>query len=300
MTAVVQVPPTTQAHEPPKAARQRKFTPYLLLLPGIAWLVIFFVLPMIALASTSLQEGSLSEGYRVTWRWANYTEAVNQYLEQFARAFGYAAVATALALVISYPLAYAIAFKSGRWRNIMLVLVIAPFFTSFLVRTIAWKTILSDSGPVAGFFDGLGLLTFTDGRLLATNIAVVAGLTYNFLPFMTLPLFAALDRLDPQLIQAANDLYATPFTAFRKVTFPLSMPGVVAGTLLTFIPAAGDYINARLLGSPQQSVIGSIVDSQFLKVGDYPTAAAISFMLMIAIVLLVTVYIKRAGTEELV
>jgi spermidine/putrescine transport system permease protein len=300
MTAVTHVPPTAPAHQPPRAARQRTLTPYLLLLPGIAWLVIFFVLPMIALASTSLQEGSLSEGYRVTWRWETYTDALSQYIEQFVRAFGYAAVATAVALVISYPLAYAIAFKSGRWRNIMLVLVIAPFFTSFLVRTIAWKTILSDSGPVAGFFDALGLLTFTDGRLLATNVAVVAGLTYNFLPFMTLPLFAALDRLDPRLIEAANDLYASPFTAFRRVTFPLSMPGVVAGTLLTFIPAAGDYINARLLGSPQQSVIGSVVDSQFLRVGDYPTAAAISFMLMVTIVLLVMAYIKRAGTEELV
>jgi spermidine/putrescine transport system permease protein len=222
------------------------------------------------------------------------------YRGQFFRAFLYAAIATLLALIISYPLAYTIAFKAGRWRNVMLLLVIAPFFTSFLIRTIAWKTILSDTGFVADVMRGLGLLSLSDGRLLNTTFAVVAGLTYNFLPFMTLPLYASLERMDPRLIEAAEDLYSSPFTAFRKVTFPLSMPGVVAGTLLTFIPAAGDFINRRLLGNPQNTVIGDVIDSRFHVIVDYPTAAALSFVLMIAIVILVFAYIKRAGTEELV
>lgn len=303
MSAVAQVPGVPAPdlpREPPGPGAGRRLTPYLLLLPGVAWLAIFFVVPMITLASTSLQTGSLERGYRLTWRWANYTDALSTYLEQFVRAFWYAGLATLFALIISYPLAYTIAFKAGRWRNVMLVLVIAPFFTSFLVRTIAWKTILSDTGAVADTLRTLGLLTFTDGRLLNTGFAVVAGLTYNFLPFMTLPLYAALERIDPRFVEAAQDLYASPFTAFRKVTFPLSMPGVVAGTLLTFIPAAGDFINRRLLGSVQNSVVGDVIDTRFHEITDYPTAAALSFMLMIAIVILVTAYIRRAGTEELV
>jgi spermidine/putrescine transport system permease protein len=292
------VPETPQRQ--PSAGGGRRLTPYLLLLPGLLWLAIFFVVPMITLASTSLQTGSLERGYKLTWRWANYSDALGTYAEQFARAFWYAGLATLLALIISYPLAYTIAFKAGRWRNVMLVLVIAPFFTSFLVRTIAWKTILSDTGAVAETLRALGLLELTDGRLLNSGLAVVAGLTYNFLPFMTLPLYVALERIDPRLIEAAQDLYSSPFTAFRKVTLPLSLPGVVAGTLLTFIPAAGDFINRRLLGSTQNSVVGDVIDTRFHEITDYPTAAALSFMLMIAIVLLVVAYIRRAGTEELV
>jgi spermidine/putrescine transport system permease protein len=274
--------------------------PYLLLFPGLAWLAVFFVVPMIVLGSQSLQEGSIEQGYTLTWHWPTYTDALATYWPQFLRAFGYAALATVFALLISYPLAYTIAFKSGRWRNVWLVLVIAPFFTSFLIRTIAWKTILADNGIVADVLGGLGLLTWTGDRLLSTAPAVVAGLTYNFLPFMTLPIFAALDRMDPRQVEAANDLYAPPFTAFRKVTLPLSMPGVVAGTLLTFIPAAGDYINQRLLGSSKNNVVGSVIDTVFIKVGDYAIAAALSFVLMISIVTMVMVYVRRAGTEELV
>jgi spermidine/putrescine transport system permease protein len=289
-----------KAAPPVEDERRRSRVPYLLLLPGIAWLAVFFVVPMIALGSQSLQEGSIEDGYTLTWNWQTYTEALSQYWTQFLRAFWYAALATLFALLISYPLAYTIAFKAGRWRNVWLVLVIAPFFTSFLIRTIAWKTILADNGVVAEVMRGLGLLNWTDDRLLSTGPAVVAGLTYNFLPFMTLPIYAALERMDRRVVEAAHDLYASPFTAFRKVTVPLSMPGVVAGTLLTFIPAAGDYINQRLLGSSQNNVIGSVIDTQFIRVGDYPTAAALSFVLMISIVTLVVVYVRRAGTEELV
>ncbi|CAN5226471.1 ABC transporter permease subunit [soil metagenome] len=282
------------------AVRQRHpWVPYALLLPGGLWLVVFFVLPLFTLASTSLQEGSISTGYELTWRVGNYTDALGTFSSQFARSFRYAGIATVLALIISYPLAYTIAFKAGRWRNLMLLLVVAPFFTSFLIRTLSWKIILSDSGIVVSTLQAIGILG-PNGRLLATSAAVIAGLTYNFLPFMTLPLYAALERMDPRLIEAAGDLYANPFTAFWKVTWPLSLPGVVAGTLLTFIPASGDFINARLLGTPSQFMIGNVIESRFLVGLDYPTAAALSLTLMMTILIAVVVYVRRAGTEELV
>jgi spermidine/putrescine transport system permease protein len=207
-------------------------------------------------------------------------------------------MATAAALVIAYPLAYVIAFKSGRFKNLLLVLVVAPFFVSFLVRTLAWQSILADNGYVADFLRTLHVLS-ADGRLINTPFAVVCGLTYNFLPFMTLPLYASLDRVDPRLIEAAGDLYSAPFTAFRKVTWPLSLPGVVAGTLLTFIPAAGDYINAQLLGQTNNHMIGNVIDNLFLTQLDFPAAAACSVILMAAIVALVLVYVRRSGAEEL-
>jgi spermidine/putrescine transport system permease protein len=278
--------------------RRRPWVPYALLLPGMLWLVVFFVLPMFTLASTSLQEGSLQRGYELTWRWQNYTDAFVAFRSQFGRSFRYAGLATVLALVISYPLAYAIAFRAGRFKNLLLLLVVAPFFTSFLIRTLSWKILLSDNGWLVSTLRDVGILSPT-GRLLATPIAVVAGLTYNFLPFMTLPIYAALERLDPRLIEAAQDLYAGPLTAFRKVTLPLSMPGVVAGTLLTFIPAAGDFINVRFLGTPAESMIGTVIESRFLVLLDYPTAAALSLTLMLTILVLVTVYLRRTDTEDL-
>ncbi|MEU3873456.1 MULTISPECIES: ABC transporter permease [Streptomyces] len=290
-----------------KAVRRRKRVPYWLLLPGIAWLLVFFAAPLVYQASTSLQTGSLEEGFRVTWHFATYSDALAEYYPQFLRSVAYAATATALCLLLGYPLAYLIAFRAGRWRNLLMVLVIAPFFTSFLIRTLAWKTILADSGPVVRTLDSLHVLTVTNAlgvteghRVLATPLAVVCGLTYNFLPFMILPLYTSLERIDSRLLEAAGDLYARPLTTFRKVTLPLSMPGVVAGTLLTFIPAAGDYINAELLGSADQKMIGNVIQSQFLRVLDYPTAAALSFILMASILAMVTLYIRKSGTEEVV
>ncbi|MBH1934032.1 ABC transporter permease [Streptomyces sp. AV19] len=302
MTTTAPAPVPTAA-----PARRGRLTPYWLLLPGILWLLLFFVAPLVYQASTSVQTGSLEDGYRVTWHFATYWDALAQYYPQFLRSVGYATAATVLCLVLGYPLAYLIAFKAGRWRNLLMVLVVAPFFTSFLIRTLAWKTILSDGGPVVSALDALHVLGLTDAlgvteghRLLATPLAVVCGLTYNFLPFMILPLYTSLERIDGRLHEAAGDLYARPLTTFRHVTFPLSMPGVVAGTLLTFIPASGDYINAELLGSPDQKMIGNVVQSQFLRVLDYPTAAALSFILMAAILAMVTVYLRRAGTEDVV
>jgi spermidine/putrescine transport system permease protein len=295
------------APPPPPSRRGRRLVPYLLLLPGIVALGFLFVIPMVSLFSQSLQTGSLEEGYSLTWNWATYGDALSLYSTQFIRSFVYALTATVLALVIGYPVAYTIAFKAGRWKNVLLVLVIAPFFTSFLLRTLAWKTILSDNGIVVSIaekthiIDVLQWLQLVNAdHLLSTPFAVIMGLTYNFLPFMVLPLFASLDRIDGRLLEAGADLYGSPWTAFRKVTWPLSLPGVVAGTLLTFIPAAGDYINSTLLGNPNTTMIGQIIDGQFLKVGDYPTAAALSFILMVTILVLVSVYVWRAGTEELV
>ncbi|WP_395294197.1 ABC transporter permease [Kitasatospora hibisci] len=302
------IPPDGGTPPAPAPRTRRKLTPYWLLLPGIAWLVVFFAVPMVYQASTSLQTGSLEDGFRVTWHVSTYWDALVEYRWHFVRSFGYAATATLLCLAVGYPLAYTIAFKAGkRWRNVILILVIAPFFTSFLIRTLAWKTILSDGGPVVGALNALHVLDVTSAlgltsgdRVLATPLAVVCGLTYNFLPFMILPLYTSLERIDPRLHEAAGDLYARPFTTFRKVTFPISLPGVVAGTLLTFIPASGDYINAQLLGSPSEQMVGNGIQKQFLNVLDYPTAAALSFILMALILGMVTVYMRKAGTEELV
>ncbi len=278
-------------------ARGRKITPYILLFPGMAWLTVFFIVPLFSLVSTSLMQRVGIDEFAPALQIANYTDAITTYSDKYLLSFKYAGIATVLALAIAYPLAYFIAFKSGKWKNFLLVLVVAPFFASFLIRTYAWQTILTDDGVINQFVAGLGILP--ENRLLATPIAVVAGLTYNFLPFMTLPLYSSLDRIDPRLIEAANDLYAKPFAGFRKVTVPLSMPGVVAGTLLTFIPAAGDYINAVLLGGPNDKMIGYTIQARFVQMRDYPTAAALSFILLAMILILVMSYVRKAGTEEL-
>jgi spermidine/putrescine transport system permease protein len=293
---------------PPSSGRARgRMTPYVLLLPGMLWLALFFLVPMVFLVSQSLQTGSVEDGYSVTWAFSTYTDAISTYWVQFVRSFVYALIATVAALLIAYPLAYTIAFKAGRWKNVLLVLVIAPFFTSFLIRTLAWQTILQSDGIVVTVLDKLGIMQLLqwlqlipNDQLIHSPVAVVTGLTYNFLPFMTLPLYASLERLDPRLLEAGGDLYATPWTSFRKITFPLSLPGVVAGTLLTFIPAAGDYINSHLLGSTKTTMIGQVIDGQFLRVLNYPVAAALSVTLMASIVVLVAIYIRRAGTEDLV
>jgi len=276
--------------------------PNLLLLPGFAYLFTFIILQIINLAQTSTQTpiaGGDTGEYEQSLAFSNYIQAFVENKEQFGRSFLYATLATVFALAIAYPLAYAIAFKSGKFKNILLVLVVAPFFTSFLLRTVAWKQILGEEGFVVPGLRALNIIG-QQTTLTSTSIAVVAGMTYNFLPFMTLPLYASLERIDPRTIEAAGDLYANGLTAFRRVTVPLSMPGVVAGTLLTFIPAAGDYVNAAILGSPNTKMIGNVIESRYFKIVDYPTAAALSFTLMVAILILVTLYIRKAGTEELV
>ena len=282
-----------------KAARRRKAVPYLLLLPGGLWLAIFYIAPMIQLVGISLQEGTYQTGYSMTWRWENYADAFSLAGEHFLRSFLYAGAATLLALLIAYPLAYGIAFRGGKYKNLLLVLVLMPFLTPFLLRTLAWKVILADSGIVVETLKTLHIISPT-GRILATGWAVIAGITYNFLAFMTLPIYVSLEKIHPSMIEAANDLYAKPITAFRKVTLPLSLPGVVAGTLLTLIPAAGDFVNASLLGNPQRLMVGNIIDNRFLRIVDYPTAAALSFSLMLVILAIIIPYVRASGTEDLV
>jgi spermidine/putrescine transport system permease protein len=276
--------------------------PYLLLLPGFLFLFTFFILPIVNLAQTSTQTpiaGGDTGQYEQTLRFSNYVDAFTENQEQFVRSFVFALCATVLALAIAYPLAYAIAFKAGRFKNFLLVLVVAPFLVSFLLRTVAWKQILGEEGFVVPTLRTIGIISEST-TLTSTSFAVIMGMTYNFLPFMTLPLYASLERIDPRTMEASGDLYANGITTFRKVTLPLSMPGVVAGTLLTFIPAAGDYVNAAILGSPNTKMIGNVIESRYFRIVDYPTAAALSFTLMAAILILVTLYIRKAGTEELV
>ncbi len=272
----------------------KRLVPYWLLGPGLLWLILFFVVPLYFMGEIALRSGTPTVGFTFTWEWSNFPDALDGNTEQILRSFYYAGAATVLALLIGYPLAYAIAFRAGRFRTLLLFAVIAPLFTTYLIRTIAWKTILSDSSPIVDALEFLSLAP-GDGRVLATSGAVIAGLTYNFLPFMILPLYASLERLDGRLIEAAKDLYSSPFTAFRKVTLPLTMPGIVAGVLLTFIPAFGDYINAQLLGGPQQQMVGNVIQLLFLNQREYPEAAALSFLMMAVILVIVSLYIRFAG-----
>jgi spermidine/putrescine transport system permease protein len=275
---------------------KQRLVPYWLLGPGLLWLIFFFVVPMYFMGELALYSGSLKTGFEFTGAFENFPNALSGHEEQIVRSFFYAGTATVLALLIGYPLAYAIAFRAGRFKVLLLFAVVAPFFTTYLIRTIAWKTILSDDSPIVSVLQTLSL-TPGDGRVLATSGAVIAGLTYNFLPFMILPLYANLERLDVRLIEAAKDLYSSSRMAFLKVTLPLTMPGIVAGVLLTFIPAFGDYINAELLGGTGQSMIGNVIQSLYLNQRDYPEAAALSFLMMALILAVVLFYIRFAGTE---
>src|SRR5512141_186704 len=273
-------------------------TPYLFLLPGGLWLFAFFVVPMLVMASVSLQEGSLGTGYRLTWNFGIYAEVLNAWSPQFVRSIVYALIVTVLTLAIGFPMAYTIANRGGRFKNLLLLLVIMPFFTAFIIRTLAWKLILADNGFVLGTAKDLGLIPANE-HVLATPLAVVSGLTYNFLPFMVLPLYVALEKIDPHLVEAATDLYASRTQAFLRVTLPLSMPGVVAGSLLVFIPAVGDFINAAILGSRDTTMIGNVIQRLFLQTNAYPEASALGFVLMAAVLVLVGVYARVVGAREL-
>jgi spermidine/putrescine transport system permease protein len=278
--------------------RRRALWPYLLIGPGLLWLVVFFLIPVLNQLNVSLQSGDPELGYSFSWHFSTYSDALSNYHEQFVRSLGYAATATVLDFLIAFPLAYFVAFKAVRWKNALLLLIVLPFFTSYLVRTVSWQLILSDNGWVVHRLRDVGLLS-GDGRLLATRTAVIAGITYNFLPFMALPLYVSLEKIDRRLIEAATDLYASRTTAFRKVTLPLALPGIFAGSLLTFIPAVGDFINAALLGTPNQYMIGNVIQSRYLNILDYPTAAALSFVLMAVILIGILVYARLLGTRSL-
>ena len=273
--------------------------PYLLLAPGLIWLFVFFIYPSIEMLRISLSSGSLDTGYSLTFSTDAYVTALQKFPHQFGNSILYSALATTFTFLIGFPVAYTVAFKGGRYKNLLLFLVIAPFFTSFLIRTISWKVLLGDEGPLLSFLKHVVHVVPDGFSILGSPVAVVAGLTYNFLPFMILPLYVALEKIDPRLIEASQDLYATNWGAFRRVTLPLALPGVFAGSMLTFIPAMGDYVNATLLGNPQTQMIGNVIQSRFLVLNDYPVAAALSFILMVGILVLVVAYARALGTEQL-
>jgi spermidine/putrescine transport system permease protein len=277
--------------------RHKALTPYLLLAPGMLWLAVFFLVPMVFLGYQSLESG-LFPNFEFTWAFSNFSAALTDYHHQLIRSFVYAGIATLACLVLAYPLVYWIAFRAGPWRNLFLLFIVAPFFVTYLVRTLAWLNILADDGPVVRVLRDVHILA-PDGRLLATTFAVVSGITYNFFPFMALPLYVSLEQVDPRLLEAAKDLYSSSAQAFLRVTLPLSAPGIVAGTLLTFIPAAGDFINAYFLGTPNQQMIGNVIQAKFLESLDYPTAASLSFILMGTIMVMLLVYARIVGTERL-
>ena len=279
--------------------RRPGLLPLLLLAPAIAWLVAFYVYPAIQMLQASLWSGTLETGFAFSWaNTATYPEALGRYSDQFLRSILYAAVSTVVCLALAFPLAYTIAYRAGRFRTLLLFIVIAPFFTSFLLRVLAWKTVLGDDGFLLGPLKSIGLLP-DEFRILATPIAVIFGISYNFFPFMVLPIYVSLEKIDRRLVEAAKDLYAGPARAFQRITLPLALPGVFAGSLLVFIPAMGDFVNAELLGSVQTRLIGNVIQSRFLVNNDYPTAAALSFMLMAGILAAVFIYARVLGTDEL-
>lgn len=279
--------------------KRARTAPWLLLGPGVLWLALFFFFPLYTLGRMALSSRPSRFANEVfSWEWSNFDSAFSKYGDQFTRSFLYAFLATLLALVIAYPLAYVIAFRGGRFKTVLLGLVVVPFFTNFLIRTLAWKTILGDQGTVVGVLRSLQLLGSAEG-VLRTPFAVVGGLTYNFLPFMVLPIYVALEKIDHRLVDAARDLYSNTWRAFRKVVFPLSLPGVFAGSLLVFIPAAGDFVNSYYLGNAKTTMIGNVVQNQFLEQVNYPVAAALSFVFMAIVMVLVILYAKLLGTEDL-
>ena len=274
-----------------------RLTPYLVGLPGGLWLGIFFVVPILVMLSLSLQTGNVEEGFRLTWHWANYSDAWTLFHTQFIRSIVYGLIVTVLSLVLAYPMAYWIAFYGGRRKSTYLFLILLPFFVSFVIRTASWKFILADEGIVFGPLKDAGLLP-RDFHILATSTAVIGGLTYNYLPFMVLPLYVALERIDPSLVEAAYDLFASRASAFRRVVFPLSLPGVFAGVLITFVPVASDFVNSGILGGTNTTMIGNVIQTTFLTNNDYPLASALSFILMAALLVGVFAYAKALGTEE--
>ncbi len=336
-------------------SRRRWLLPYLLMAPGLLWLALFFVLPNIQMALMSLSTGTISTGFQFTWAFGNYVEALTRFPDNVANSIVFGGLATLLCFLIGYPLAYGIAFRGGRYKTFLLFLVVAPFFTSFLIRTISWRIILGDQGAFLGFFrDTLGIVP-SNFSVIGTPLAVVSGLTYQFLPFMVLPLYVALEKVDVRLIEAARDLYAGPWRrggaivgavgggllgmglmlglryasleasglaglsiaglfgavvggvvgslliseSFVRVVWPLSLPGVFAGSILVFIPTLGDYVNVELLGNPKTQMIGNVIQNRFLQQNDYPLAAALSFILMASILIAILIYARLLGTEEL-
>ena len=296
---LVEAPPPGWSDGPRRSiGARRRLVPYYLLAPGALFLLVFFLIPLGLMLFTSLESGGLlSGGFRFSWAFENYTDVLGQYQVQFVRSIVYSIIVTIAALLLAYPMTYWIAFYGGKWKSSLLLLILVPFFVSFVIRTIQWKFILGDHGPILGPLKDIGLLP-QGFRVLATPFAVVAGITYNFLPFTALPLYVALERIDKRLVEAAKDLYSSRWQAFRHVVWPLSLPGVFAAFLLTFVPATGDYVNAAVLGGPGTTMIGNIIQDKFLTQNDYPEAAALSVILMLGMLVLASLYARILGTED--
>jgi len=276
---------------------KRQLAPFLLVLPGGLWLLLFFAIPMIAMLSLSLQQGDVVYGYRFTFHWQNYTDAITGYHDQLIRSLIYAAIGTFLLIALAFPVAYWIAFYGGKRKPTYLFLLLLPFFVSFVLRTISWRQILTDDGPVLHPLKQIGLLP-DSYHLLGTPMAVIGGLVYNFLPFMVLPIYVALERIDPRVVEASRDLYASPALSFRKVVLPLALPGVFAGVLMSYVPMASDYVNSEVLGSQSTTMIGQVIQHKYLQTSDYPTAAALSFILMAVLLVGIFAYARALGTED--
>ncbi|MEV5828330.1 ABC transporter permease [Spirillospora sp. NPDC052242] len=274
-----------------------RFAPYLMVLPAGLWLLAFFVVPLSFMVSLSLQSGNLVDGFRQTLHWQNYADGLSTYGGTFARSLWYGFLATAVCVVLGYPAAYWIAFRAGRWRTTYLLLMLSPYFVSFVLRTVAWRHVLSDNGPVLGPLRDHGLLP-AGFHVLDTGVAVVAGLAYNFLPFMVLPIYAALARIDPRTVEAARDLYAGRAQAFGRVVLPLSLPGVFAGAIMTFVPASADFVNAEVLGGPGDTMIGNVIRAEYFETGAYPVASALSFTLTAILLVAIFVYARTLGTRD--
>ncbi len=280
------------------ARAKRGFVPYLLSLPTALWLGVFFVIPLAAILAMSLMTGNSIDGYTLTWNFGIFGDSLSTYSTQFVRSFLYGGVSTAVALVTMYPVAYWIAFHGGRFKSTLLFLLLLPFFVSFVIRILAWQFILADNGIILGALKDIGLLP-QDTHVLSTPFAVVAGLTYDALPFMLLPLYVALQRIDRSQVEAAADLYASASDRFRSIILPLSAPGIYAGIVLVAITNVGDYVSAAILGGPSTTMIGNIIQTQYVNNANYPIASALALILMVTLLLAMGIYAKVFGTRTL-
>lgn len=274
-----------------------RLAPYLMILPSGLWMAAFFLVPMVLMVSLSLQTGNLIDGFRQTFHWQNYVDGLDTYGDKFVRSLWYGFLATAACIAIAYPAAYWIAFRGGRHKSTYLFLLLLPYFVSFILRTVSWKLVLTDNGPVLGPLRHSGIVP-DDFHILDTGLAVVSGLTYNFLPFMVLPIYVALERIDHRVVEAAYDLYASRLQAFARVILPLSLPGVFAGVIMTFVPVSSDYVNAEVLGGPQNTMIGNVIQTEYFNNSAYPMASALSFSLMAILLVGIFAYARTLGTQD--
>jgi spermidine/putrescine transport system permease protein len=284
--------------KPKRRSLGKRSAPYLLGAPAGLWLVVFFVVPLVTMLSLSLQTcDSITLACSLTWRFANFSDALSQYHSQFVRSLIYGGAATLIDLAVAFPVSYWIAFRAKR-KNFFLLMLLLPFFVSFVIRTYAWEFILSDQGIVFGTLKNLHLLP-ENFHVLATGIAVVAGIAYNFLPFTALPLYVALERIDPRVLEAAGDLYASRRMAFLRVTLPLAIPGIFAAFLLTFVPAVGDFVNQVILGGTSNTMIGTVIQNEYLVNNNYPTASALSTILLVIMLIGIFLYSRLLGSRTI-